>query len=105
MSFMERYLKLDKTWESKVALILVVLSILVFVFWALNIRNIFETGYKEGIKECFLSQEGFVEIFPYLATPPHTTDEVKSIYEKYPNLTMTIEEMMTFLDKIKIKQS
>lgn len=90
--FQKDFLKLDKSKESKIALVLLVLSVIVFVIWASHIRNVFEVGYYEGIKECWVSQEFFVEM----------TDEGKSLYGNYFNLStnMSIKDIMEFLDSL-----
>ncbi len=85
------------TEKPKIIWITTILVILVFVLWSLNIRNVFEEGYYEGIKKCLMSQEGFVIM----------TNQGKDLYSGQKGLrtNITLEEMMTFLESLNSTQS
>jgi len=87
--FKRDFLKLDDSWESKVSLLLAILSVIMFIIWAVHVKDYFVMGYKDGIKECFMSQEFFVEM----------TDKGRELYSGTKiNTNMTFEDMANILE-------
>lgn len=95
MSFQEKFLGLDGTNLGRIGFVVVVLAFCSFLVWSFHIRAVFEEGYYQGIKECFVSQEGFAEMFAY----------GKASYGNYFNLTTNLTQQLDFLENFNITKS
>jgi len=98
-------MSLKNTKKPKIIWVTTILVILVFVLWSLNIRNIFELGYREGIKECFMSSESFVDIFGNFSHY-HTSWKFSNLTDLWDIIktNMSIDDMVEFINNLS-KQS